>query len=67
MPLAAGQTFDAGSRTRNEVVISNTLLAARELWPEGNAIGREFRAARTPRPGMPPQPWMTVIGSRRMS
>jgi hypothetical protein len=59
MPLVAGRTFDAGSGARYEVVINNSL--ARQLWPDGNAIGREFVVV-TRRPGMPPQRWLTVIG-----
>ncbi|HEY7394106.1 MAG TPA: ABC transporter permease, partial [Gemmatimonadaceae bacterium] len=59
MPLIAGHTFDASSVTRNEVVISATL--ARQLWPDGNAIGGRVRNAPS-LPGMPSEEWKTVIG-----
>ena len=36
MPLIAGRTFDQGSATRNEVVVSRSL--AGEIWPDGIAV-----------------------------
>jgi predicted permease len=59
MPLVSGRTFDSTSRVRNEVVVSQSL--ARHLWPDGKAVGREFRST-VQRPGGPPEPWQTVIG-----
>jgi putative ABC transport system permease protein len=58
MPLLAGRTFDDGSHTRNEVIVSTAL--ARELWPNESPIGRRLRNS-VPRPGQPLEPWQTVI------
>jgi putative ABC transport system permease protein len=58
MPLLAGRTFDEGSLTRNEVIVSTAL--ARQLWPNENPIGRRVRNS-IPRPGQPLEPWQTVI------
>lgn len=59
MPLIRGRTFDEGSATRNEVIVNRSL--ARQLWPDGNAIGRRFRNGMQ-RPGRPAEEWQTVIG-----
>lgn len=59
MPIRAGRTFDDGSVARNEVVINTTL--ARQLWPDGAAIGQRLRTAQD-RPGAAPEDWKTVIG-----
>ncbi len=59
MPLVAGRTFDDGSVARNEIVISTTL--ARQLWPDGAAVGRRLREAPA-RPGVLPEAWKTVVG-----
>jgi predicted permease len=58
MPLLAGRTFDEGSLTRNEVIVSTAL--ARQLWPNESPIGRRVRNS-IPRPGQPLEPWQTVI------
>jgi len=59
MPFLAGRTFDAGSLARNDVVISISL--ARQLWPDGSAIGQRFRNG-LPKPDGSREPWKTVIG-----
>ena len=59
MPLVSGRAFDAGSLERNEVIISTSL--ARQLWPEGSAIGRRFRNGLT-KPDGSHEPWQTVVG-----
>ena len=59
IPLVAGRTFDEGSLTRGEVIVSKTV--AEQLWPSGNAVGKRFRNA-VSRPGQPIEPWQTVIG-----
>lgn len=59
MPLTAGRTFDEGSAARNEVIINRTL--AREIWPEGDAVGRRLRNTVSV-PGGPAEEWQTVIG-----
>lgn len=59
MPLTAGRTFDDGSAARNEVIINRTL--AREIWPEGDAVGHRFRNTVSV-PGGPAEEWQTVIG-----
>jgi putative ABC transport system permease protein len=59
MPLIAGRTFGEGSHARHEVIVSQSL--ARQLWPEGDAVGRRFRNA-VRRPEAPIDPWRTVIG-----
>jgi putative ABC transport system permease protein len=59
MPFLAGRSFDAGSFERHEVVISTSL--ARQLWPDGSAIGRRFRNGLM-RPDGSHEPWQTVIG-----
>jgi putative ABC transport system permease protein len=66
-PPVVGRLFDpgayaAGPRDRLapiDVIVSSSL--ARQLWPDGNAIGRQLHVVAT-RPGFPPQPWLTVIG-----
>ena len=59
MPLLAGRTFDDGSQSRNEVIISATL--ARQVWPDGIAVGRRLRNA-VPKSRGVIEPWQTVIG-----
>jgi putative ABC transport system permease protein len=59
MPLLAGRTFDEGSAARNEVIISATL--ARQVWPEGSALGRRLRNV-VPKTRGVTEPWQTVIG-----
>ena len=59
IPLLAGRTFDAGSAARFEVVINSSL--ARQLWPDGNALGGQFHVVAS-RPDTPPQRWLTAIG-----
>jgi putative ABC transport system permease protein len=59
MPLLAGRTFDAGSRERNEVIISATL--AHQVWPDGIAIGRQLRNGVAKSRGAD-EAWQTVIG-----
>jgi putative ABC transport system permease protein len=59
MPLVAGRTFDDGSGTRKEVLISNSL--AHQLWPHGGAVGHRFRNAVRSADGKL-IPWQTVIG-----
>jgi predicted permease len=59
MRFIAGHTFDAGSKERGEVIISQSL--AQQLWPNANAIGRRFRLANAA-PGSPPAAWNVVIG-----
>ena len=58
MPLIAGRTFDEGSVSRNEVIVSRTL--ARQLGYGGNVVGREFRFRA--RENGPVEPWQTVVG-----
>jgi putative ABC transport system permease protein len=57
MPLIAGRTFDDGSVSRGEVIVSRSL--AQQLWPDGNVVGRQFRNSR--REGALQQ-WRTVVG-----
>jgi predicted permease len=69
-PFLAGHTFDDGSKARNEVIVSASL--ARQIWPDGIAVGQRFRPSNSPGPSssgpaMPgaqssPTPWRTVIG-----
>jgi putative ABC transport system permease protein len=58
MPLIAGRTFDEGSLSRNEVIVSRSL--AQQLGYGGNVVGREFRF-RVTRDGVV-EPWQTVVG-----
>jgi hypothetical protein len=58
MPLLTGRTFDEGSAARHEVIVNRSL--AREIWPDGNAIGRRFRNT-IRRPDRPVEEWQTVI------
>lgn len=58
MPLVSGRTFDAGSFERNEVIISASL--ARQLWPQGSAIGQRFRDG-LPKPDGTHEAWQTVV------
>jgi predicted lysophospholipase L1 biosynthesis ABC-type transport system permease subunit len=58
MPLIAGRTFDEGSRSRNEVIVSRSL--AQQLGHDGNVVGRQFRF-RAKEAGVV-EPWQTVIG-----
>ena len=57
MPLLAGRTFDEGSGSRHEVIVSSSL--ARHLGYAGNVIGRQFRNTR--REGALQQ-WQTIVG-----
>jgi len=57
MPLIAGRTFDEGSSSRAEVIVSRSL--AQQLRPDGNVVGRQFRNSR--REGAL-QRWQTVVG-----
>jgi putative ABC transport system permease protein len=57
MPLIAGRTFDEGSFSRNEVIVSRAL--AQQLWDDGKALGQQFRNTR--REGRFQQ-WHTVVG-----
>ena len=57
MPLLSGRTFDEGSVTRNEAIVSASL--AKQLWPNENPIGRRLRNTAS-RP--PLEPWLTVVG-----
>jgi putative ABC transport system permease protein len=59
MKFTSGHTFDAGSKTRNEVIISESL--ARQLWPSGDAVGRRFRMP-SAKPGADPGEWNVVAG-----
>jgi putative ABC transport system permease protein len=57
MPLLAGRTFDEGSASRHEVIVSSSL--ARQLGYAGNVIGRQFRNTR--REGALQQ-WQRIVG-----
>lgn len=57
MGLVAGRSFDEGSLARDEVIVSRSL--ARQLWRDGDVLGRQFRNSR--REGAFQQ-WHTVIG-----
>ena len=59
MSFLAGHTFDAGSKDRDEVIISESL--ARQLWPNGDAVGRRFRMANA-KAGSEPGEWNVVVG-----
>jgi len=59
MRFVAGHTFDAGSKDRGEVIISQSL--AQQLWPNANAIGKRFRLANAA-PSSPPGAWNVVVG-----
>ena len=59
MPLIAGRTFDEGSFSRAEVIVSRSL--ARQLGYDGNVVGRQFRNSRA-RPNGSVEPWQTVVG-----
>lgn len=59
MPLVAGRTFDDGSATRKEVLVSNSL--AHQLWPNDVAVGHRFRNTIRSADGTL-RPWQTVIG-----
>jgi putative ABC transport system permease protein len=57
MPLLSGRTFDEGSVTRNEAIVSASL--AKQLWPNESPLGRRVRnTAQRP----PLEPWLTVVG-----
>lgn len=58
--LVDGRAFDAGSRRRDEIIISEAM--AKRLFPDRRAAGRRARIAS---PGAPPnaQPgWQTIVG-----
>jgi len=57
MPLVAGRTFDEGSESRDEVMVSRSL--ARQLWHDGTAVGRQFRNSMWQGRF---QQWHTVVG-----
>jgi predicted permease len=57
MPLIAGRTFDEGSESRDEVIVSRSL--ARQLWHDGNAVGRQLRNSMWQGRF---QQWHTVVG-----
>lgn len=57
MPLIGGRSFDAGSFSRAEVIVSRAL--ARQLGYDGHAVGWQFRNSR--REGSLQQ-WQTVVG-----
>lgn len=59
MSLLEGRTFDQGSGARHEVIVNRSL--AREIWPDGDAIGRRFRNT-IRRPDRPAEEWQTVVG-----
>lgn len=58
MPLRTGRTFDEGSLSRNEVIVSRAL--AQQLGYGGNVVGRQFRF-RDREDGVA-EPWHTVVG-----
>jgi len=57
MPLIAGRTFDEGSASRAEVIVSRSL--AQQLGHDANVVGWQFRNSR--REGAFQQ-WHTVVG-----
>jgi putative ABC transport system permease protein len=57
MPLIAGRTFDEGSFSRADVIVSRSL--AQHLGYDANVVGRQFRNSR--REGALQQ-WQTVVG-----
>jgi predicted permease len=59
MPLLAGRTFEPGAAQRHDVIVSTSL--ARQIAPDGNALGRRFRNAVSKSRGVI-EPWQTVIG-----
>jgi len=59
MRFIAGRSFDASSKQRGEVIVSQSL--AQQLWPNANPLGRRFRLANAA-PGSPPAPWNVVVG-----
>jgi putative ABC transport system permease protein len=58
MRLVAGRSFNEAERSGTAVVAVVNESAARALWPNGDAVGRRFKA------GDPEEnePWATVIG-----
>ena len=59
LPFVEGNTFDAGSAARNEIIVSAAL--AKRLWPNQSAIGKQLRNAVTRSRGVF-EPWQTVVG-----
>jgi putative ABC transport system permease protein len=62
IPLAEGRAFSAADRDGSEPVAIVSRTLARQLWPEGHAVGRRIRTAVEPVPGSPLADWRTVIG-----
>ncbi|MBI4664263.1 MAG: ABC transporter permease [Verrucomicrobia bacterium] len=60
--LRQGREFTAADRLGSEpvAVISETL--ARQLWPNGSAVGRQIRVVEGDMPGSPFGPWRTIVG-----
>ena len=58
MPLIAGRTFDEGSLSRAEVIVSRSL--AEQLDHSGTILGRQFHFRA--RPNRVAEPWQTVVG-----
>jgi putative ABC transport system permease protein len=56
IPIVQGRGFRQGERlpAENPIILSDTL--ARELFPDGNAVGKQLRLFKEP------GPWRTVVG-----
>jgi hypothetical protein len=57
VPIIEGRDFLPGDGDTGGAVIVNE-TAARELWPDGNAVGSRIKLGRFDAP----QPWMIVVG-----
>jgi predicted permease len=62
LQLRQGRGFSAADRVEAApvAIVSETL--ARNMWPDGAAVGRRIRQARVLDPGEPAVPWRTVVG-----
>src|SRR6185295_15389192 len=60
--LRAGRLFAATDRLGNEPVALVSETLARELWPDGLALGRRIRSADPEAVRSAPTVWRTIVG-----
>ncbi|MES2697517.1 MAG: ABC transporter permease [Verrucomicrobiota bacterium] len=60
--LRQGREFTLGDRLDAEPVAIVSESLARQLWPEGGALGRRVRGVQVSEPDAPLGPWRTVVG-----
>ena len=63
--LRQGREFTLADRAGAEPVAVVSESLARQLWPEGSALGRRLRAVEVSEPNTPLGPWRTIIGVAR--